>query len=106
MTKYIVKREMPGFNVGDEYDPQTLLICVKTEKLLFNGWIEEVKEPQTLAKKFLKCLDNKIELGSSWLPDDLVKLAAEHFREKLDKAVKDTYGYGEFIQKISKVFDE
>lgn len=112
--KVIVKRIMPGIEIGETFDLNDTGVLFKIgfisfeyaglKKLIEKGWFEEVKEESLndkLKKADFLCANDRKEI---------VQIAKEHDLEVFDKAAKNMEHEGmpayERVQKLRKAIEE
>lgn len=100
-----VLREMPFAKVGEEFEPNGLLVTIgkiytwskftcSANALVDGGWIEWVEEEKSLEDKFMDVeLPKDGEMcGNCFGPKAtkiLFQIATDHFKEKFNEAIKE-----------------
>ena len=78
-------KEMPFCKVGEMFDVEFAVvdfgtidgykIVISANSLIDNGWLEEIKEPESLAEKFQDSMEQQLPF-----PKNLAQIAYSHFK--------------------------
>lgn len=83
MRKVRVIRELPNNSIGSEFEPSTHLFGIPIDRLIQDGWLEEVVEDKSLVHKFKEYRP----LMAINFAEDLAHIAMIHAVEVAEKAI-------------------